>query len=758
MSEGGTADVGVDYSACENEPIHLAGSIQPHGFLLAVDEATGRLVQVSENIGALLGYPVAVALGKTLDDVIGEDHARRVRAAAEDPQFSAGAMLIDRWRTSVAGEPRLFALLAHRHGGHVIVEGECLDENEAASPVDVNHPLHTLLGQVEAARGVDELLNLVAREVRRLSGFDRALVYRFDADWNGRVIAEDRNEALPSYLHQHFPASDVPRQARELYRLNRLRLIASADYEPVKLCGLPGTETRALDLSLSTLRSVAAVHREYMRNMGTGASFSISLIRDGELWGLISCHHREPRRVAFGVRMACGLLAQVLSLQLAVRERSEAMTQRMRLQAIASPMVATLTRHEKLADGVAAYREELLHLVGADGAALIEDGGVTRYGSAPTEAQIRELANWLDQKADEDIVSTARLGETLPAAKAYAPVASGVLALSVSRVRHSWLMWFRREVVETITWSGEPAKSVTTGPDGAQRLHPRKSFEEWREQVRGRALPWQAAELEMAREFRGAVVDIVLRGAEKRAQLSEELARTNRELENFSYTVSHDLRAPFRHIRSYAELLKVDKGEMLDDEGREFLGYVLSGAQYAGKLVDNILGFSRMGRVSLMITTVVMDEMIPEVVRQVKVEPADRRVDWMISPLPTVQADQAMLFRVLQNLLENAVKFTRDREVARVEVWAEQAGGEHVIHVRDNGVGFDERYKDKLFGMFQRLHAWEDFEGTGIGLASVRRIVARHGGRTWAASRLGESATFSFSLPITASPTNPLYA
>jgi light-regulated signal transduction histidine kinase (bacteriophytochrome) len=342
MSDGGTAEIGVDFSACEHEPIHLAGSIQPHGFLLAVDEAAGRIVQVSENIGVMLGLDVGAVLGKSIDAVLGEDAARRVRAASENPQFSAGAMLIDRWRTSVEGEARLFALLGHRHGGHVIIEGECLDKDAEVSPVDVNHPLQALLGQVEAARGVDELLRLVAREVRRLSGFDRALVYRFDPDWNGQVIAEDRNDALPSYLHQHFPASDVPKQARELYRLNRLRLIASADYEPVKLCGSPGADTRPLDLSLSTLRSVSPVHREYMRNMGTGASFSISLIRDGELWGLISCHHREPRRLAFGVRMACGLLAQVLSLQLAVREQTEGMEQRMRLQRILTPMVATL--------------------------------------------------------------------------------------------------------------------------------------------------------------------------------------------------------------------------------------------------------------------------------------------------------------------------------------------------------------------------------------------------------------------------------
>lgn len=757
MRTDGTAAEPVDFSSCENEPIHLAGSIQPHGFLLAVNEASGLVSQASDNVRQMLGLELSAVLGRRLEDVLGDDTARRVRAASEHPRFATEAMLICHWSTSVSGEERRFVLLGHRRAGHVIVEGECAG-GDTGAPADAEHSLQVLLGQLESVSDIGELLGTVAREVRRLTGFDRALVYRFDPDWHGRVVAEDRNDVLPSYLNLHFPESDVPRQARELYRLNRLRLIANASYEPVPLRGLPGEEMRPLDLSFSTLRSVAPVHREYMRNMGTGASFSISLIRDGELWGLISCHHHAPRDVGFAARTACGLLAQVLSLQLSVRERTDAMTHRMRLQAILSPMVATLTAHERLGEGIEACHEDLLRLVDADGAALVDEGDVVLYGTTPTSDEVRDLAGWLDQKNDDDLVAISALSEQFPEATAYVSVASGALALSISRLRRSWILWFRREVVESVTWGGNPTKSVTTEPDGARRLHPRKSFEQWCERVRGRALPWKPAEIETARELRGAVVDIVLRGAEKRARLSEELARTNRELENFSYTVSHDLRAPFRHIRSYAELLKVDKGAMLDDEGREFLDYVLSGAQYAGRLVDNILGFSRMGRVPLMITTVVMEEMVPDLLRQVKIEPAGRRVEWSISPLPTVQADQAMLFRVMQNLFENAVKFSRDREVTRIEVWSESTPEEHVIHVRDNGVGFDERYKDKLFGMFQRLHAWEDFEGTGIGLASVRRIVARHGGRVWAASRLGESATFSFSLPTNPSPVPFLYA
>lgn len=760
MSEARNIASPADIADCDREAIHLAGGIQPHGFLLAVDEADGLVAHASENTGELLGRDVADLLGRPLEHALGGELAQRVRVASGDPQFARRAVFIDRWvKDGAEGKVRAFALLGHRFGGHLILEGEILEGDEADLPGDANAQVEALLGEVESVREVEDLLRLVARETRRLTGFDRVLVYRFDPDWHGRVIAEDRNDVLPSYLDLHFPASDIPRQARELYRLNRLRLIASASYRPVRLRARPGREAAALDLSLSTLRSVSPVHREYMRNMGTGASLSIALMRDGELWGLVSCHNREPRQVPFVTRAACGLLGQVLSLQLAVREQAEALTERMRLQTVLTPMIARLARHEHLLEGIEACRHDLLRLVGADGAAVIEDQRVARYGEVPGEAEVLALAAWLDRRGAEDVLATSGLAADYPEALAYATVASGLLAISVSRRRRSWVLWFRREVVETVTWGGDPAKSVAPdGADGVARLHPRKSFDHWRELVRGRSLPWRRPEIETAREFRVAVVDIVLRGAERLAQISEQLAQTNRELENFSYTVSHDLRAPFRHIRGYAELLKSDKGAMLDDEGRQFLEYVLDGSGYAGRLVDNILGFSRMGRAVLTPTTVDLEQLVREVIHYLKVDPGRRKIEWVISPLPSVPADASMLFRVMQNLLENAVKFTRPRELARIEIWADATPSEHVVHVRDNGVGFDDTYKDKLFGMFQRLHAWEEFEGSGIGLASVRRIVARHGGRVWASAKPGAGATFSFSLPKTPSPTNPLYA
>lgn len=240
---------------------------------------------------------------------------------------------------------------------------------------------------------------------------------------------------------------------------------------------------------------------------------------------------------------------------------------------------------------------------------------------------------------------------------------------------------------------------------------------------------------------------IVLRKAEELAQVSNKLKRSNQELEAFSYSVSHDLRAPFRHISGYAELLRESDSTTPSDTGRRYLTTIIESAKFAGTLVDNLLNFAQIGRASLHPIDIEVGQLVEEVKTALVMDEQGRQIEWRIGPLPSVRADLFLLRLVFQNLISNALKYTRPREVAIIEVMSERKDGATVFTVRDNGVGFDSRYADKLFGVFQRLHKAEDFEGTGIGLANVRRIVMRHGGYTWAEGTLDKGAAFSFSLP-----------
>ncbi|MCW3797920.1 GAF domain-containing protein [Sphingomonas sp. BN140010] len=736
----------LDLTTCDREPIHIPGNIQPYGALLVLEPGTLRILQAANGTDAILRSAGSV-VGATLADVLPPS----VFAAVEQVEaatLAPGVTHLGTVRFAHDGGWRSYHAIAHRSAERIILEFEETVADEPGSFEDLYPHVREFLDSLQAVSSVQQLADMAAREVRRITGLDRALVYRFDEDWNGTVIAEDRNEALPSYLDLRFPASDIPAQARELYRLNRLRLIADANYVPVAIEPALDPSSRApVNLSLSVLRSVSPVHLQYMRNMGTHASMSISLLRDGRLWGLISCHNAAPHRVPYHVRTACDFIGQILSLQLAAKEHASIAEQRHARRTISARLLGHMAAEDHFLDGLIKHGEDLLALTNAAGAAVVFGGTSALIGDTPEPAAVDRIISWLaEQRHDDDVFTTDNLAAAMPGAEALKDHASGLLAIAISQVHDSYVIWFRPEVIRTVSWGGDPRKRAEVEPDGL-KLHPRTSFEVWKETVSLRSAPWHETEVEAATELRTAIVDIVLRRAEEMAGLSERLVAINKELEAFSYSVSHDLRAPFRHIVGYSQLLKNNEGPTLTERGHRYVDTIIESAISAGTLVDNLLSYSQMGRASMLPVSVDMNALTAEVIRKLDMEIGARTIEWKLGELAPARGDLTMIRLVLQNLISNAIKFTRDRNAAVIEIGCEPGQGENSYFVRDNGVGFDGAYVSKLFGVFQRLHRVEEFEGTGIGLANVRRIVERHGGRVWAEGQVDVGATISFVLP-----------
>lgn len=740
MSSINSSDIPLDLSTCASEPIRTPGAIQPYGMVLVLERATlavkARAIarpDVLDAYGDPLGHPIDAVLGGALA------HCRPLLAAlaAGTTQF-LGAHAI--------GTHGVHQVVAHRVGEDVIVELEEPVAGEPGSLEDLYPAIRRFMEAIEHAATLTDLCDLAATHVRQLTGLDRVLVYRFDEDWNGAVVAENRNEVLPSYLDLRFPESDIPAQARELYRQNRVRLIANNDYQPVPLVRAAADAAEPpIDLSPVSLRSVSPVHLQYMRNMGTGASMSVSLLREGQLWGLISCHSQQPRRVPYHVRTACEFIGQILSLQITLKERALGVEQRIARRAIQVRMLARMAGDQDFMAALGRDQDSLLALTESAGAAIVHRGECILHGQCPSLAQVMQLVQWLAaQQREGDLFCTERLPSLWQASEAFAAVASGVLAISISQVHDSFVLWFRPEVVRTVRWGGDPRKEATG------MLTPRTSFEGWKETVRRQSLPWSAVDRDAALELRAAIVDIVLRKAEELAAINEQLLRSNKELEAFSYSVSHDLRAPFRHIVGYSELLWASASERLNDSEKRFLDTIVESAQSAGTLVDDLLSFSQMGRSTMGQISMDMTALVEDVRHKLDMEYAGRSIQWQVPPLPRVQADPGMLRLVWQNLLANAIKFTRDTPHPAIEVGHQRTDSEDVFFVRDNGCGFDMRYVDKLFGVFQRLHHSDEYEVTGIGLANVHRIITRHGGRTWAEGEVGSGATFFFTIPFAA--------
>jgi two-component system, chemotaxis family, sensor kinase Cph1 len=715
--------------SCAGEPIRVPGAIQPHGWLLTVAVSDGAVVAWSDNWIELLGASPSEMLGRL--------------AAERQPDW---ARLVDGEGPLSLGPCELggqaLHLSGHRLGALVHLELEVLVADAGARAPIYSLARH-VVPQMQRTTSVEEVCGVVAVEMKRLTGFGRCLVYRFDADGHGEVLAEALDDGYVSYLGHRFPADDIPAQARALYRLNHLRLIPDANYRPVPVRYADGSETAlALDLSQAQLRSVSPVHLEYMRNMGTLASMSVSIIVRGELWGLVSCHHHSPRGLSYPTRMACEHLGQLLSLQIEAKEENEQVNEQLRLRQLTLAIVAHMADSDATLQRLVDEPEPLLRLGRAAGAAVILNERCWRIGDAPDEEAVLRLGRWLATRVDEAL-QTDHLAHDAPGLDMPIAVAAGVMAISISKLHRHHVVWFRPEIVQTITWAGEPGKGAG-GPGG--RLHPRRSFASWVEHVRGRSAPWRAAELHAALELRHALIGLVLRRAEEMAEVAAELGRVNKELEAFSYTVSHDLRAPMRHIAGFVDLVLEMDGDGLSDRARRYLTHVKEASAHAGLLVDALLDFSRMGRAALKCGWLDTEQLVHDLIEE-HGGPGGR-ITWAVQrPLPRLWADAVLLQVALRNLIGNAVKYSRTREQPRIEILPVEDELGAGLAIADNGVGFQMKYVGKLFGVFQRLHRAEAFEGTGIGLASVRRIVERHGGRIDAFGEPDRGARFTFVLP-----------
>jgi light-regulated signal transduction histidine kinase (bacteriophytochrome) len=452
--------------------------------------------------------------------------------------------------------------------------------------------------------------------------------------------------------------------------------------------------------------------------------------------------------VSFETRVACEHLGRLLSLQIEAREDQAEVATQLELRRLTMELVSQLAESDGTLRQLAS-EPALLRLAHAAGAAVVLNDDCWTLGECPPPDCIQALARWTVLQG-RDVAHSDQLAQVLPSvAMASAdgmPAVAGVLAISISQVHRHVVLWFRPEVVQTVRWAGDPRKAMQA-TDG--RLHPRLSFKSWQEQLRGRSLPWTPGEVAAALELRQALIGIVLRRAEEMAVVATELGRVNKELEAFSYTVSHDLRAPMRHIAGYVDLvLEGEEGRRLGERSQRYLRHVKEAATYAGKLVDALLNFSRMGRAALKRVEIDTQLMVTDLVANLSQTLGPRNVEWSVHPLQPLWGDALLLQMVVRNLLGNALKYTRGRDPAEIEVRPVHRAGSVGLEVRDNGVGFQMKYVDKLFGVFQRLHTAEEFEGTGIGLANVRRIVERHGGSVWAQGEPGHGATFGFVLPI----------
>lgn len=752
----------LDLTNCDREPIHIPGMIQPHGVLLVLQDPTLQIIQVSSNTQQVIGREPAELLSQSLWDLLEAKQVKQIQQCLTSDFDSINPLnlSIDSLNDTIYLEG-----IVHRSGKTIILELEQKKGLEKTDFFDFYHQVKGVINRIQKAPTLLEICQVVVKEVRRITGFDRVMIYRFDLEGAGSVIAEDTDQETP-YLNLHYPSSDIPGQARHLYTINWLRLIVDARYQPVPLIPqLNPVTNEPLDLSLSVLRSVSPLHLEYMQNMGVTASMSISLMQDRKLWGLIACHHLSPKYVPYHTRTVCEFIGQVMSVELANKEVSEDSDYKIQLKSLQTQFIEALSQADYFLDGMVELKSQLLDLVNATGAVICSGNQYTGVGEVPSEPEVHELLDWLKPHFHNSLFETRSLCKNYPAAESFRAIASGVLAMEISKAHQNYILWFRPEVLQTVNWGGNPKKPVEFLEDGSLRMSPRKSFDLWQETVQGCSLPWKRCEIEVVAELRSLIVGIVLHQADEMASMNFELQRSNEELDSFAYIASHDLKEPLRGIHNYANFLMEDYEGVLDEDGVAKLKTMLRLTQRMEDLINSLLHFSRVGRAELIRQTLNLDELVQDAIATLTISRPESEIEFRVPrPLPTIECDRTQINELFTNLIGNAIKYSnkaqRSVEIGFVEhhpsvsnshaATQEQTtalGTPYTFYVRDNGIGIPPQHFEKIFEIFRRLHGRDDFGGgTGAGLTISRKIVERHGGRIWVESTLNEGTTFYFTL------------
>ena len=745
--------------ACDREPIHVPGAIQPHGALLVADPSRSmKVIATSANIAQVLNAASSdPLLGKLVKELLGTDYDAALCQRLAEGELGSVAP----WETTLtlAGSASL-EVTAHCHCGLAIIELEPAYPEDESDALAAARELQRWIACLRDEENAPEALaSTAARAARALTGYDRALIYRFDLDWNGEAIAEDKAiDWGQLFLGLHFPASDIPTQARTLYARAPSRWMPLRDYQPVPLIVEPGRGgPKDIDLSFARLRSMSPVHRAYHRNMGVDGSMSVSLLSNGRLWGLLVLHHRSPLRVSPGRRSAVVALADAFALRLGPAQRAESERARRRDAAVQMQLLARMAEAEDIA-ALGSGAPTIADLFEASGAAIVLGDEVRTLGAAPSIDEVATLAAWLRERPEADLFHTEALPSVCPLLRHRAAEASGLLAVFIGVDRHEILIWFRPEEPRTVAWGGNPYKPTDIGPDGPG---PRASFERWTEERRGVARPWTEWECELACSLRHAITEVLLRHLRRVAELGEQLRQAQKmeALGQLVGGVAHDFNNLLTVIIGNYALLDRDLPE--SGRARRLAAAAQHAAQRAAGLTHQLLAFSR--RQALQprtLDTNTLVEGMADLLRRTL--GPDIELQTALTPdLGRTRADPNQLESAILNLAVNARdamsgaargKLTIETAIACIDAAYPLAeddpkpGDYVVVAISDSGTGMNRETLARVFEPF--FTTKEPGRGTGLGLSQVYGFARQSGGHVSIYSEPGQGTTVRLYLPL----------
>ncbi|MEO7975585.1 ATP-binding protein [Flavobacterium sp.] len=737
----------VTLSNCEHEPIHIPGKIQQHGFLIGLTSGL-KIDYCTNNISSFVNLSYDEVLGKNLADVFGSDAEKKILDYLnEDTIQNVFPLEINLLEKS-------FQISIHKSFDIYVLEAEPLFTNKEKL-VDVYTQTIQFVSQMNNTKSLKDLCALVAEGTREITGYDRVMIYRFDEQYNGEVFAENCREDLEPFLGLHYPHTDIPAQARELYIKNQLRLIVDMDYEPVPIFTVDDKENKTLDLSLSILRSTSPIHVEYLKNMGVGATLTISLIHHGRLWGLIACHHYSKKNISPEIRLAAKLQGQFITSQIDIRQSNDENVNAQK----ASIALEQLTGLDLplLQDSIETIinAPQLLNICNATGVSILTRRKIYKNGLTPSDQQIRVLIEAINNKIPNTVFTTNKLNDYFPEFGEFSDFA-GIIYHSLGSDDH--IIWYRPETITEINWGGDPEKAIVKDNNG---LHPRNSFNIWKQIIKNQSSPWRPYEinstLQYAHALHNQLIMIMLSEEEEKYRTQTEILReTNSELENLNWISTHDLQEPLRKIQLFTSKMLAEPRVIELESVSNSLQRISKSASTMRILLDDILKFSRIKYTREALQKIDMNSILEATMLEIEEAISESKAVIEYENLPEVHAISFLMKQLFSNILQNSLKFTSPDRQTVIRITASKEPGLvaysdkiycNWVCFSDNGIGFEQQYAETIFKVFGRLHNQEKYTGSGVGLAVCKKIMQTIGGTIHAEGKLGEGTKITIYFP-----------
>jgi len=739
----------VNLTNCEQEPIHIPGSIQPHGFLLGLKLDSFLIDYCSGNTLDFIEASHTMILGKRFEEVFGLEAMKSLLDYITTQQMLSSSLL----KMTLLGCE--FVCTVHKSGEVYILELEPGNPHYKM-PNEVYDHTSQFLTYMHSTHSMQDLCSLVAKGTREVTGYDRVMIYRFDSHYNGEVYAESRRDDLEPFLGLHYPHTDIPAQARNLYMKNLLRIIADIDYTPVPVFTVDDEVGKNLDLSLSILRSTSPIHVKYLHNMGVGATLTISLIYKQKLWGLIACHHYSPKNLTPEIRRAALLQGHFITSQIGLRQSHEEYEIYRKVNSAFDKIDTFDLSANKESFEEFIRQPELLQICNASGASLIVDGNVYKNGVVHSDEEVIFLADFLTEHSISTSFSTDKLLNQLPNHKSLCEKTAGLIYHSLDLDSNNCIIWYRPETKSEVLWAGDPTKSITLDKNG---LSPRNSFNLWKEIVDCTSKPWFQSELDATASYafslqRQLNMILVMKEEEKYRTLSEMLKEANAELENINWISSHDLQEPLRKLQLISSHLLVEQD--MPPHVIDMLKRLNFSAERMQTLLADILQYARLKNNNDPYEVLGLEELI-KVISDDEVESSDFQISITIGKLPKIKGIKFLVKQLFANLISNSLKYAKADLIPKIEILSSGAprvftphvdGLFHVITVQDNGIGFDQEYAESIFNIFTKLHISSEYTGSGIGLALCKKIMQKHSGHIKATSAVGVGTTITLYFPV----------